>query len=342
MKIVFAGSSEFAVPFLEALLQSPQHKVLAVYTQPDRPAGRGLKLASSPVKAKALEHNIPVCQPVRLGNVSAEQQLYQLQPDVFVTAAYSLLLPPKILSIPRLGCINVHPSLLPRWRGAAPMQHAILAGDANTGVSIMQMDAGLDTGDILQQTAIPIADDDTAASLSAKLTAVGVELFLDTLNKIESSEATRAQQNSEFSTFAGKIQKEQAAINWCLSAAYIERMVRAFNPWPIAYSIIEKHPVRIWNAEVLKDQEAIKEYENVLNKNKKTDATASDYIAPGTIISAGKNGIDVLTGNGVLRILELQLPGKKVAYAQDAVNGYDWLFKKGNAFDVGGVEEYDD
>lgn len=315
LSIIFAGTPQFAVPFLDAIINSP-HELLAVYTQPDKPAGRGLHLTSSPVKKQALTYQLPIYQPTNFRDNINQQQLQQLKPDILIDIAYGVLLPPEVLSIPRFGCINVHPSLLPRWRGAAPIQRAILAGDAVTGISIMQMDKGLDTGNILQQQAITIDPTDTTSSLANKLIKLGIDLLLDTLQKIRTHSCTSIPQEDQCSTYATKITKEEAKINWQKSAIEIDRIIRAFNPWPIAYSEIDQHTVRIWQAI------PIAEYD------RQTELTK----IPGSIIAAGKNGIDVTTGSGILRILQLQLPGKKVLPVKDILNAHADLFAIGKVF----------
>lgn len=315
LRVIFAGTPQFAVPFLDALINSP-HELLAVYTQPDKPSGRGLQLTPSPVKKQALTYQLPIYQPVNFRAIAERRQLQQLEPDILIDVAYGVLLPPEVLSIPRFGCINVHPSLLPRWRGAAPIQRSILAGDAITGVTIMQMDKGLDTGNILQQQVITVDNTDTTTSLSDKLIKLGIDLLLDTLQKIQTHSCISIQQEDQYSTYATKITKEEAKINWQKNAAEIDRMIRAFNPWPVAYSEIERHTVRIWQAI------PIAEYD------RQTELTK----IPGSIIAAGKNGIDVTTGSGILRILQLQLPGKKVLPVKDILNAHADLFAIGKVF----------
>lgn len=318
MKIIFAGTPQFAVPFLEALIKSP-HQVIAVYTRPDKPAGRGLELTASPVKQYALMQQIPIHQPISFRDVTKQQQLQQLAADVLIDVAYGALLPPAILSATQFGCINVHPSLLPRWRGASPIQHAILAGDNITGVTIMQMDEGLDTGDILCQQSITIDDNDTTASLSEKLIPVGISLLLNTLDKISTNTCNKIIQDEKLGTYATKITKEEAKINWHQSAQEISCLIRAFIPWPIAHSNIAQNTVRIWQA-------------TPLTKNKDGDNALSSPVRPGTIVAADYNGIDVATKNGVLRILKLQLPGKKALPIKDILNAHSNVFKPGTIF----------
>lgn len=303
MNIVFSGTPKFALPSLEALLAS-SHKVIAVYTQPDRPQGRGLKVAPNSIKQLALTYHLPIYQPETLRDPNAQQQLKALKPDIFIDVAYGLFIPKELLNMPHYGCINLHPSLLPRWRGAAPIQSAILVGDKVTGVSIIKLSEELDAGDILKQQEASIEDQDTTASLSHNLAALGAELLLEVLAEIENGTVKSWSQDSTFSTYAHKIKKEDACINWNLSAIEIERRVRAFNPWPIAYTIIDDQTIRIWDAQILPNT---------------ADAT------PGTIINIDKNGIDVATKNGILRLTKLQFPGKKVLTIAEILNSQQRL-----------------
>lgn len=297
MNIIFAGTPEFAASALSQLLET-EHEVIAVYTQPDRPAGRGRQLTSSPVKQLALQRQIPVCQPSSLRDASAQQALTQWQADVMIVAAYGLLLPQAVLDAPSYGCVNIHASLLPRWRGAAPIQHAILAGDTETGVSIMQMDAGLDTGAVLLERAITIEDTDTAATLHDKLAALGGELIVEYLEKAD--QLTPTPQDEAQATYAHKLQKQDAAMDWQQPAAQLARAVRAYNPWPICYSQLGDTRIRIWSAK------ALNEDSNML---------------PGTIWQTSTDGIDVSCSSGSLRITELQLPGGKVIKSSAALQG---------------------
>lgn len=304
MDIIFSGTPEFALPALEALLASKQHKIIAVYTQPDRPQGRGLKVVPSPIKQLALTYNLPVYQPEKLRDPDALQQLQALQPDIFIDVAYGLLIPDEILNLPRYGCINVHPSLLPRWRGASPIQAAILAGDKITGVSIIKLIKELDAGDILKQQEISIEDQDTTETLLKNTANIGAELLLEVLTEIENSTVEGIPQNDAFSTYVGKIKKEDAIADWNLSAIKLERMIRAYNPWPIVYTAIDDQIVRIWEAQVLPH----------------TAAT------PGTIVNIDKIGINVATKDGTLRLTKLQLPGKKVLSVAEILNSQQKLF----------------
>ncbi len=315
LKIIFAGTPDFAASSLQALLAS-EHEVLAVYTQPDRPAGRGRKLTASPVKTLALEHNLPVLQPVTLRDAAAQQTLADFQADVMVVVAYGLILPEPVLTIPRLGCINVHASLLPRWRGAAPIQRSILAGDAETGVTIMQMDVGLDTGDMLSKVACPIEDTDTAETLHNKLAALGAKALCEILNNLANGKVKSEKQNDADSNYAEKLQKAEAQIDWTQSAQTLSRSVRAFNSWPVAFTRFDDKNLRIWFAEALGETAAT------------TTATITDTTPdkmPGSVLAESAEGIDVATGDGVLRIKQLQLPGGKVLDAGQFLNAHSLL-----------------
>lgn len=307
LRIIFAGTPDFAAKHLSALINS-EHEVIAAYSQPDRPAGRGKKLKPSDVKQLAISHDIPVYQPISLRNEDAQQELAALNADLMVVVAYGLILPQIVLDTPRLGCINVHGSLLPRWRGAAPIQRAIWAGDAETGVTIMQMDLGLDTGAMLHKVTCPITDDETSASLYDKLAELGPQGLLETLAQISNNTAVAEVQNDEQSNYAAKLSKEEANIDWTQSAVEIERQVRAFNPWPVSYSQIAEQNVKIWQASVCEET---------------TDAQ------PGTVIAATKQGIQVATGNGVLTLLNMQLAGKKAMPVQDILNARKEWFTVG-------------
>ncbi|MEI8594272.1 methionyl-tRNA formyltransferase [Photobacterium sp. Hal280] len=307
LRIVFAGTPDFAARHLAALLSS-QHEVIAVYTRQDQPAGRGKKLTASPVKHLALEQNIPVYQPKTLRDETAQQELAALNADLMVVVAYGLILPKVVLDTPRLGCINVHGSILPRWRGAAPIQRSIWAGDAETGVTIMQMDEGLDTGDMLKIASLPIAATDTSASLYDKLAGLGPDTLLSCLDDIAAGRAVAEKQNDERANYAEKLSKEEAKIDWTMDAEAIERCVRAFNPWPMSFFTVAEQNVKVWQAEVEADHQGQ---------------------APGTILSADKQGILVATGKGALRLVQLQPPGKKAMAAQDLLNSRREWFTPG-------------
>ncbi len=300
MKIVFAGTPEFALPALEVCAKAP-HELHAVYTRPDRPAGRGRKLTASPVKRRALERGVPVYQPQGFKSSQAEVELRALAPDVMVVVAYGSLLPQALLDIPKHGCINVHASLLPRWRGAAPIARAILAGDAETGVTIMQMDAGLDTGPILLTRRCPLRADDTAATLHNRLAALGGEALAEALLQIESGTARATPQPAAGACYAQKLDKSEARLDWQRPAEELARRVRAFNPAPVAFTELEGVIVRIWQAVAL------------------PEAVAS---VPGSIVRATAEGTDVATAAGLLRLTQLQWPGGRVLTAAEAANGH--------------------
>lgn len=326
LKIIFAGTPEFAVPALQALLNS-RHKVCAVFTQPDRPAGRGQKLHASPIKLLAQQYKIPVHQPVTLRDANVQKEIVDYQADVMIVVAYGLILPQAVLNIPHLGCINVHASLLPRWRGAAPIQRAILAGDTKTGVTIMQMDAGLDTGDYYLQKSCNIAQDVTAQTLHDKLAKLGSEILLTTLDQLQNKTATANPQDNSAATYATKLNKQEAAIQWHQSADEIDRAIRAFNPWPVAYSQLGEKNVRVWAASVLENTANTNTIANV-----NVNVNANIIIVPGTIIETSKMGIDVATGNGILRLEILQLPGGKPLSAKDLLNAHAQEFAVGKQF----------
>lgn len=310
LKVIFAGTPEFALPMLEALFESP-HEICAVFTQPDRPAGRGQKMHSSPIKQFAVEKHLPIFQPNTLRDPVIQQQIAELQADVMIVVAYGLILPAVILAMPKYGCINVHASLLPRWRGAAPIQRAILAGDTETGISIMQMDAGLDTGPVYERRACEILTTDTASLVHDKLTQIGSESLMHCLEKIQNGTAHTIPQINEYATYATKLNKTEADIQWQQSAQEIDRMIRAFNPWPIAYSTLDDQHIRIWSATPL---------------NTETNAS------PGTLIQKNKDEIIVATGKGDLRLNYLQLPGGKSLATKDLLNAHAALFAPGQQF----------
>lgn len=305
LKVIFAGTPDFAAQHLAALLDS-KHDVVAVYTQPDRPAGRGKKLTASPVKVLGEEHSIPVYQPASLKQDAAQQELAAIEADIMVVVAYGLLLPTAVLNAPKLGCINVHGSILPKWRGAAPIQRAIWAGDSETGVTIMQMDEGLDTGDMLHIATLPIESSDTSATLYDKLAALGPKALVDVLDNFDSYSPEK--QDDALATYAKKLSKEEALINWHDDAAQIERNIRAFNPWPVAWMKIDEHNVKVWSGDVVALDKAV---------------------SPGTIVSANKEGITIATGKGALRITSLQIPGKKALPAADVINARQAWFEIG-------------
>ncbi|MDU2942010.1 MAG: methionyl-tRNA formyltransferase [Enterobacteriaceae bacterium] len=308
LRIIFAGTPDFAARHLDALLSS-EHQIVGVFTQPDRPAGRGKKLMPSPVKVLAEEKGLPVFQPASLRPQDNQQLVADLNADIMVVVAYGLILPKAVLEMPRLGCINVHGSLLPRWRGAAPIQRSLWAGDSETGVTIMQMDVGLDTGDMLYKLSCPITAEDTSATLYDKLAQLGPQGLIETLQQLAEGRAQPQVQDETLATYAEKLSKEEARIDWSLSACELERCIRAFNPWPMSYLMIDEQPVKVWKASALDIQ---------------SDA------APGTIIDATKLGIQVATGEGVLNLESLQPAGKKAMSAQDLLNSRREWFTPGN------------
>ena len=298
MRVIFAGTPDFAASALAALIEAG-HEILVVLTQPDRPKGRGMKLTPSPVKTLALQHNLPVWQPENLKDTAVQQQLRDLQADVMVVAAYGLLLPAAVLSIPEHGCLNIHASLLPRWRGAAPIQRAIEAGDVESGVCIMQMDVGLDTGDVLLSRNTPITDDTTAAQLHDALAVVGAEAIVEALAKLP--ELTAVPQPETGVTYAQKLSKADAEIDWALGAKQIHNKIRALNPVPGAWSSLNGQVIKIWASRVLASSSAATE---------------------GSIVTADKQGIAVQTGEGVVLITELQASGSKRMAAAAFVAGH--------------------
>jgi len=298
MRIIFAGTPDFAAQTLEALLTT-EHTVCAVYTQPDRPAGRGRKLTPSPVKQIALDHHLPVEQPDNFKQQTDRDILTAYQADLMIVVAYGLLLPQAVLDTPPLGCINIHASLLPRWRGAAPIQRAILAGDNETGICIMQMEAGLDTGPVIARAHCPIHPTDSTQQLHDRLALLGAETLLQTLPNLSALQQHAEIQPHELSTYANKLQKAEANIDWKNSAKTIVRQVHAFNPWPIAQTQWQQKTCRIRAAE---------------------EVSSTQTAAPGQIIHADKNGIDVACGQGVLRMTEIQLAGKRNMSVADFLN----------------------
>lgn len=307
LSIIFAGTPDFAAKHLAALLDSP-HRVVAVLTQPDRPAGRGNKLTASPVKQLAEAANIPVYQPETLRKPENQDIIKSLNADIMVVVAYGLILPQAVLDMPKLGCLNVHGSLLPRWRGAAPIQRACWAGDTETGVTIMQMDAGLDTGDMLYKLHCPVLATDTSATLYDKLAELGPKGLLETLNLAAQGALTPEKQDESQVTYAQKLSKEEAKLDWSLSAKQLERCIRAFNPWPVSYFMIDDQPVKVWQANVIETQTSQ---------------------APGTVIQADKHGIQVATADGILNMTQLQPAGKKAMSAQDLLNSRQTWFTVG-------------
>lgn len=315
LNIIFAGTPDFAAQHLQALLAS-QHQVIAVYTQPDKPAGRGKKLQPSAVKQLALAHNLPIFQPKSLRKEEAQQQLAQLNADVMVVVAYGLILPKAVLVMPRLGCLNVHGSLLPRWRGAAPIQRAIWAGDEQTGVTIMQMDEGLDTGDMLHKVSCEISKDETSASLYQKLATLAPQALIEVLDHLEEGKYPPQAQQNEFSNYAEKLSKEEAKLDWSLPAVQLERCIRAFNPWPISW---------LQTTDAQGNNQILKVYQATVLPHQNQTA--------GTVLQANKQGIQIATADGVLNITQLQPAGKKPMVVQDFLNGRSDWFEVGKQLD---------
>lgn len=309
LRIVFAGTPDFAAVHLQALLEAG-HQVVAVLTQPDRPAGRGKKLQPGPVKALAQRHGLPVLQPDSLKGDGIRNELSALAPDVMVVVAYGLIVPPAVLDLPRHGCINVHGSLLPRWRGAAPIQRAIVAGDTATGVTVMQMEAGLDTGPMLLKRETPIAPEDTGGSLHDRLAELGADALTEVLEDLPGHLAQAQPQPEEGVSYAHKLEKREARLDWTQPAAVLERQVRAFNPWPVSWTPFGGGPLRVWAARTVDHQGA-----------------------PGEIIRADDEGLLVACGEGALLITRLQLPGKKAMDLSELLRGRAGLFPPGKRLD---------
>lgn len=304
MKIIYAGTPEFAVPALQALLDS-EHEVIAVYTQPDRPAGRGRKLTASPVKQLAQAHDVPVYQPVTLKDAEAQTQLEGLQADLIVVAAYGLILPKQVLDAPKHGCLNIHGSLLPRWRGAAPIQRAIAAGDETTGITIMQMDVGLDTGDMLYKSELTILPTNTASEIHDQLADLGADALMKTIGLLQQGELQPETQAEDAVTYASKLSKSEAILDWSQSATVLVRLIQAFNAWPVAQTKVEDKVLRIWRASVDHDP-----------------VTAS----AGTVIKeSAEQGVQVACGEGSVWLEEVQLPGKRPMQIRDFLNGRSLL-----------------
>jgi methionyl-tRNA formyltransferase len=299
LRIAFAGTPHFALPALRALLQSP-HRVVGVLTQPDRPAGRGRELRASPVKLLAAEHGLPLAQPSTLKTEEGRAALASWQPDLLVVVAYGLLLPKAVLQIPRLGCLNIHGSLLPRWRGAAPIHRALLAGDTETGVTIMQLDEGLDTGPTLLERRRAIGPHETAGDLHDALAELGAAALVEAIEGLASGALRPQAQPAEGVTYAAKLEKSEARLDWNLSAVELDRRVRAFNPWPVAETGFDGETLRIWRATV-------------------ADPAPAGSL-PGTLLGVDAAGLRVACGHGVLAIAELQRAGKKPVSARDFAN----------------------
>ena len=298
LAVAFAGTPDFALPALDAIAAS-RHRLAVIYTQPDRPAGRGRRLAASPVKERALALGLPIEQPETLRDAAAPAVLAAFAPDVLVVVAYGLLLPQAVLGLPRLGCLNIHASLLPRWRGAAPVARAIMAGDAVTGVCIMRMEAGLDTGPVMLRHEAPIGARETAGELQARLAAEGARLIVPALDALAAGRARFEPQDAAQATWAHKLEKTEARLSWREPARTLERRIRALNPWPIAETTLDGAQLRIYEAEVV---------------------AAQSGSVPGTILQAGADGIVVMTAEEALAIRRLQLPGRRAVPAADFAN----------------------
>jgi methionyl-tRNA formyltransferase len=320
LRLGFAGTPQFAIPALDALLRS-RHRVVGVFTQPDRPAGRGQSMHVSAVKQRATQQGLDVHQPTSFKTADAEALLRSLELDAFVVVAYGLILPPAVLAAPHFGCFNIHASLLPRWRGAAPIQRALLAGDATTGVTIMRMEAGLDTGPMLAAREVPIADGETAATLHDRLAALGAELIVETLDAVASGAAHERAQPASGVTYAEKINKAEALIDWRDDATSILRRVRAFNPWPIAETKLDGAQLRVWEAELTPAAPATSAAPAATAAPATSAAPAATAAgaAPGTVVAASSAGVDVACGRGALRMLRLQLAGRKPLAAQEFI-----------------------
>jgi len=305
LRIIFAGTPDFAAVHLKALVDS-DHEVVAVYSQPDRPAGRGKKLQPSPVKQVALEHDIPVYQPLNFKDEADVDTLKSLNADVMVVVAYGLLLPKNVLDAPRYGCLNVHASLLPRWRGAAPIQRCIEAGDMVTGITIMQMDVGLDTGDMLNKVTTGINLDDTGGSLHDRLASMGPDALLKTLADVEAGTLAPEAQNDALANYAHKLTKQEALLDWQQDAEALARRIRAFNPFPMAYTLLGDERIRVHAADALEK---------------------ATQLTPGTIANVTSDGIEVACNEGVLRLTRIQLAGKKPMSVAEVINGQPNLFQ---------------
>ncbi|CAL1329113.1 methionyl-tRNA formyltransferase [Candidatus Providencia siddallii] len=304
LKIIFAGTTDFAAKHLLTLIKN-NYQIVGVITTCDKPSGRGKKIKKNPVKILSEKYFISFSQPINFKNIEIHQWIKYKKVDLLIVVAYGLILPQSILDIPKLGCINVHASLLPRWRGPAPIQYSIHSGDDKTGITIIKMDVGIDTGDILYKSIIPIKKNDTSATLCDKLSKIGSISLIKVIKLILNNKCNYEKQNNNFASYTKKILKKEAKINWNESAIQIERYVRAFNPWPISYFLLEKQLIKVWKVEVISES-----YSKI----------------PGTIVSVDKKGIYIATGNNTLNLIQLQLPGKKSVDIRNIINYYKKFF----------------
>lgn len=314
MRIVFMGTPDFSVPALKALVEAG-HQVIAVVTQPDKPKGRGKEVQMTPVKIQAMEYGIPVYQPAKVREASFVEVLQGMEADVYVVIAFGQLLPKAVLELPKYGCINIHASLLPKYRGAAPIQWCVIDGERETGITTMMMDVGLDTGDMLEKTAIPIEEKETGGSLHDKLSLAGGALILSTLKKLEEGTLVRTPQTDEGTCYAKMLTKSLGDIDWNQSAVSIERLIRGLNPWPSAYTLWNGKTIKIWSADVTTGREAAA----FLSESGVPSETG---ITPGTVVCSDKHSLVVCTGDGLLSVRELQMEGKKRMDTPAFLRGY--------------------
>ncbi|AYN24593.1 methionyl-tRNA formyltransferase [Buchnera aphidicola] len=305
LKIIFAGTSHFSMKYLDELIKS-EHKVVAVFTQPDRPSGRGQKIIFSPVKILSIKKNIPFLQPLELNNEEIQNKILTFNPDIMVVVSYGKLIPKKILTMFPNGCINVHTSLLPRWRGASPIQSAILFGDKETGISIIKMNEKMDAGPIINSVKCSISCKDTTETLTFKLIKIGIKALLETLYYIKKNTIFEKEQNEKYATFSKKISKKDALLNWNTKAYLLERSIRAFNPWPICYFIVNKTRIKVWKAKIIPN--------------------VKKGISIGEIVSFNKCGIQINTAHQILNLQKIQFPGKKIINVEKIVfSKKDWF-----------------
>ena len=314
MRIVFMGTPDFSVPALKALVEAG-HQVIAVVTQPDKPKGRGKEVQMTPVKIQAMEYGIPVYQPAKVREASFVEVLQGMEADVYVVIAFGQLLPKAVLELPKYGCINIHASLLPKYRGAAPIQWCVIDGERETGITTMMMDVGLDTGDMLEKTVIPIEEKETGGSLHDKLSLAGGALILSTLKKLEEGTLVRTPQTDEGTCYAKMLTKSLGDIDWNQSAVSIERLIRGLNPWPSAYTLWNGKTIKIWSADVTTGREAAA----FLSESGLPSETG---ITPGTVVCSDKHSLVVCTGDGLLSVRELQMEGKKRMDTPAFLRGY--------------------